>query len=258
MTGINLQDVSFSYPVFGMVGRSLKVSVMRQAVGASLSTDPGVVYVNALQNVTLDLEPGDRLGLIGHNGSGKSSLLRLLAGLAHPDAGTVDIQGRVVPLIERGLGINPELTGHANIELPLRLLGATTAEIKAAKEEIPEWTGLGPYMNMPVRIYSDGMKARLMFALSTAIDADILLLDEWIGAGDAAFVEQAQNRLTDYLTRTAIVVLATHSLDILTAVCNKVAWMEKGRVVAVGEPQPIIQAYLDPSSRQQPDEELVW
>jgi lipopolysaccharide transport system ATP-binding protein len=257
MPSISLQKVSFSYPVFGMVGRSLKVSVMRQAVGASLSTDPGVVYVNALQNISLELNSGDRLGLIGHNGSGKSSLLRLLAGLAHADAGDVDIDGRVVPLIERGLGINPELTGHANIELPLRLLGATNDEINAAKEDIPEWTGLGPYMNMPVRIYSDGMKARLMFALSTAIEADILLLDEWIGAGDAAFIDQAQDRLTDYLTRTAIVVLATHSLEILTRVCTKVAWLEKGRLVGVGEPQAMVDAYLNATSPPR-ESEPVW
>jgi len=252
MASIKLDDVSFSYPVFGIVGRSLKVSVMRQAVGASLSTDPGVVYVNALRNISLELKAGDRLGLIGNNGAGKSSLLRLLAGLAHPDAGTLEIEGRVVPLIDRGIGINPELTGHANIELPLRLLGAKTAEIRAAKEEIPEWTGLGPYMNMPVRIYSDGMKARLMFALSTAIKADILLLDEWIGAGDAAFVEQAETRLKDYLTRTGIVVLASHNLDIITRVCTKVAWMEAGRIVSVSAPEQTIAAYLTATRSAEP------
>jgi ABC-type polysaccharide/polyol phosphate transport system ATPase subunit len=202
------------------------------------------VYVNALQDISFALEPGDRLGLIGHNGAGKSSLLRLLAGLAHPDTGELKIEGRVVPLIDRGLGVNPELTGYNNIELPLRLLGAKSKEIKAAKQEIPEWTGLGPYMNMPVRIYSDGMKARLMFALSTAIEADILLLDEWIGAGDAAFVEQAQARLTNYLTRTGIVVLASHSLDIIRRFCTKAAWMECGRVVRIGEPRDIVEAYV--------------
>lgn len=244
MASIKLQNVSFSYPVYGAVGRSLKVTVMRQAVGGSLSADPGVVHVNALRDISLELKAGDRLGLIGHNGAGKSSLLRLLAGLAHPDAGSVEIEGRVVPLIERGLGINPELTGHANIELPLRLLGAKSSEIKAAKQDIPEWTGLGPYMNMPVRIYSDGMKARLMFALSTAIAADILLLDEWISAGDAAFVEQAQVRLEGYLARTGIVVLATHNLDLVTRICTRAAWMEGGRLIGVGEPRPMVEAYL--------------
>lgn len=243
MARIKLQDVNFSYPVYGAVGRSLKVSMMRQAVGGTLSIDPGVVYVNALQDVSFELEPGDRLGLIGHNGAGKSSLLRLLARLAHPDSGTLEIEGRIVPLIDRGLGINPELTGYANIELPLRLLGAKTSEIKAARAEIPEWTGLGPYMSMPVRIYSDGMRARLMFALSTAIQSDVLLLDEWIGAGDAAFVEQAQNRLASYLTRIAIVVLASHDLNIVKRVCNKAAWMESGRIVAFGNTQDVAAAY---------------
>ncbi|NWG52689.1 MAG: ABC transporter ATP-binding protein [Hydrogenophilaceae bacterium] len=248
MPHIRLKRVSFSYPVFEMTGRSLKVAVMRQVAGATISSGPGYVRVDALKEVSLELQPGDRLGLIGHNGAGKSSLLRVLAGLAHPTGGELDIQGRVIALIEKGMGINPELSGMANIELPLRLLGATSKEVEAAKREIPEWTGLGQFIDMPFRTYSEGMKARLSFALSTAVPGDILLLDEWLGAGDAAFIEQAQKRLTAYLDKTEIVVLASHSLDLISNVCNIVAWFERGRLLMMGNPWTVINAYLNASA----------
>jgi ABC-2 type transport system ATP-binding protein/lipopolysaccharide transport system ATP-binding protein len=244
MPHIRLSHVDFSYPIFELTGRSLKVTVMRQVTGGGISKGEGVVRVDALRDISLDLRPGDRLGLVGHNGSGKSTLLRLIAGLAYPTAGRADIRGRVLPLIDKGMGINPELSGFANIELPLRLLGASDAEVKAAKEEIPEWTGLGPFMNMPFRTYSEGMKARLSFALCTAIEGDILVLDEWIGAGDAAFIARAEERLAGFLNRTEIVVLATHSIDLMKRVCNVAAWMERGRIIMVGPPDMIADAYL--------------
>ena len=243
MPHVRLSHVDFSYPIFELTGRSLKVTMIRQVTGGRIASGSSHVRVEALRDVSLDLRPGDRLGLIGHNGSGKSTLLRMVAGLASPTRGRVDVQGRILSLIDKGMGINPELSGYANIELPLRLLGASNAEVKAAQQSIPEWTGLGQFIHMPFRIYSDGMKARLSFALSTAIAGDILVLDEWIAAGDASFLEQAQDRLTNFLGQTQIVVLATHQISLLTETCTIAAWMEQGQIVMVGPPEMVVEAY---------------
>lgn len=244
MAGVDLVDVSFSYPVYEVTGRSLKMTVMRQIVGSKIDLGVGSVEVAALSEVTMQLRPGDRLGLVGRNGSGKSTLLRILAGLAHPTRGRIHIEGRVLPLINKGIGINAELSGFDNIELPLRFLGASDAEVKRAKKEVPEFTGLGPFIHMPVRTYSEGMSARLAFALCTAITGDILLLDEWLGTGDADFYARAQDRLKGMMSATQIVVLATHSTELMRSICNKVAWFDRGRLIVMGDPDAVIGMYL--------------
>jgi ABC-type polysaccharide/polyol phosphate transport system ATPase subunit len=238
---VRLADVSFRYPVFDITARSFKILAMRLFGG---NPRAGVVEVQALSNVSLEFSPGDRIGLIGRNGAGKSTLLRLLAGLIHPQSGSAKIKGRVVPLIARGLGIHPELTGYQNIELPMRLLGAKEAEIKRAQQEVPEWSGLGHFINLPVRTYSDGMRARLLFAICTAVRGDILIMDEWLSAGDAEFVSKAQVRLNEVLNEARIVVLASHSIDIIQKICNKVCWMERGEVVMIGAPNIVLPIYL--------------
>jgi len=248
MATVKLEDASFWYPVFDVAGRSLKASLLRQLGG---DRESGVVEVRALSDVSLELKDGDRIGLIGRNGAGKSTLLKVLAGLLHPQQGGVRISGRVVPLITRGLGIHPELSGFKNIELPMRLLGATEAEIKIAKREVPEWSGLGDFIHLPVRTYSDGMRARLMFAICTAVRGEILVMDEWLSAGDADFVEKAQQRLAQVLEQTRIVVLSSHSLDIIRRMCNVVCWMEQGRVVMIGDVEEVIPAYLRGIQRPQ-------
>lgn len=241
MAEVILDDVTFSYPVFDMTGRSLKVSLMRQLTSGR---GGGVVEVRALSRVSLRLKDGDRLGLIGRNGAGKSTLLAVLAGLLHPQEGGVSVKGRIIPLIARGLGIQPELSGYRNIDLPMRLLGAREAEIKAAKKEIPEWTGLGDFIHLPVRTYSDGMRTRLLFAICTAVRGDVLVMDEWLSAGDADFVTKARDRMDEYVKSAGIVVLSSHSLEIIRSLCNVVCWMERGEVVIMGPPDTVIPAYL--------------
>jgi ABC-type polysaccharide/polyol phosphate transport system ATPase subunit len=240
MAHVRLDHVIFNYPVFHVAGRSLKLQVMRRIIGGP----SGVLEVEAIRGVSLNLRDGDRLGLLGRNGSGKSTLLRVIAGLAHPQRGRVDIKGRLVPLIEKGLGINAEISGEANIELPLRFLGATDAEIKHARAWVPEFTGLGEFMKMPVRTYSEGMKARLAFALCTAVEGDILVLDDWLNAGDVNFTDKAEDWLTSLVERSRILVLASHSLELLRHVCTTILWMEQGKVVMQGEPSAVIDAYL--------------
>jgi lipopolysaccharide transport system ATP-binding protein len=241
MASIKLEDISFWYPVYDAARRSLKVSMMRQFGGGE---GGDVVEVQALCDVSLDLQDGDRLGLIGRNGAGKSTLLKVLAGLVHPQRGGVNIEGRVVPLLAKGLGIHPELSGYRNIELPMRLLGAAEAEIRRAKQEVPEWSGLGDFINLPVRTYSAGMRARLLFAICTAVRGDILIADEWLGAGDADFFNKAQQRLQDMLSSTRIVVVSSHSPDIIRKMCNLVCWMERGQIVMTGPADQVLPAYL--------------
>ena len=244
---VKFDKVSFHYPVFQLTDRSLKVSLVNQLVGGKARLMNGHMTVQALRTVSFELSSGDRLGLIGQNGSGKSSVLRLIAGLAFSQAGSVSTHGRLVSLIEKGLGINPELSGLANIELPLRLLGASTEEVNNAKKVIPEFTGLGDFINFPVRTYSEGMRTRLSFAICTSLKSDILVLDEWLGAGDLDFQERAQGRLTDMIENTGIVVLASHSLELVSEVCNKVAWMDKGLLRKFGPPAEVIKAYREAS-----------
>lgn len=243
MAAIKLEDVSFWYPVYDVTGRSLKVTLMRKLASSDEHVD-GPVEVRALADVCLELKDGDRLGLIGRNGSGKTTLLRTLAGLLHPQRGGITVDGRVVPLIARGLGIHPELNGHQNIELPMRLLGANEAEIRVAREEVADWSGLGDFMHLPVRTYSDGMRARLMFAICTSVRGDILIMDEWLSAGDADFVNRAQERLKSLLDATPIVVLSSHSLEIIRKMCNVVCWMEQGKVIMTGPADMVLPAYL--------------
>jgi ABC-type polysaccharide/polyol phosphate transport system ATPase subunit len=243
MPMLTLENVSFSYPVYGLTNRSIKVTLARQMAGGRIAASHRAVSVRAINDLSFSLRPGDRLGLVGHNGSGKSTLLRLLAGLARPTSGRIVVDGRIIALIDKGLGIHPELSGYQNIELPLRLLGATDAEVKAAREEIPEWTGLGDFLNLPVRTYSEGMKARLLFAVCTALHGDILVMDEWLGAGDATFAARAAERIHRFLERTAILVLATHSPDLMRAFCNRVIWLDRGEMVAFGDTETVLQMY---------------
>lgn len=243
MAYVHLEDVSFWYPVYDITGRSLKVSMMRQFGGAR-SDSPGVVEVNALSQISFELTEGDRLGLIGRNGAGKSTLLRMLAGLIYPRSGGIVIKGRVTPFIVRGLGIHAELSGYQNIELPMRLLGATDKEIRAAKREIPEWSGLGDFIHLPFRTYSDGMKARLMFAICTAVRGEVVVMDEWLSAGDADFVDKAAARMEDIMATSGIVVLSSHSLDIIRRFCNVICWMDRGQIVMMGDPDTVVPAYL--------------
>ncbi|MDP3675566.1 MAG: ABC transporter ATP-binding protein [Novosphingobium sp.] len=254
MAHIRIQGISLEYPIYDVTSRSLKISLLQQAVGSRLAKDRRNVRVQAIQNLTMNLSDGDRVGLVGHNGSGKSTLLRVIAGVTFPQLGKMDIKGRVVPLIERGLGVNSELTGRQNISLPLMLLGATGAEIRAAHQEIPEWTGLGEFIDLPVRTYSDGMRARLMFAISTAIHGDILLLDEWLGAGDAQFVQAASERMERMLASAGIMVVASHSAEIIQKFCTKAVWMERGEIIAIGSPDMVMQRYLE--GLRPPQEEI--
>src|SRR6185436_7580802 len=187
MASIELRDVSVSFPIYSAGTRSLKNIVLSATTGGRIGNDEGHVIVQALDRVSLTLSEGDRIALIGHNGAGKTTLLRVLAGIFEPLVGAVKIEGRVTPMFDINLGIDPESTGYENIILRGLYLGLTKAEIMERRDSVAEFTELGQFLDFPVRTYSAGMHARLAFAMATCINPEILLLDEGIGAGDAGF-----------------------------------------------------------------------
>jgi lipopolysaccharide transport system ATP-binding protein len=225
---ISCRDLTLRFPVYGVDAKSLKKSLAAVTVGGRLGRHAHVTEVTALSNVNLELKAGDRLGLIGHNGSGKTTLLRALSGAYEPDEGAVEVQGRIAALLDLGLGIDPSATGLDNIRLRGRIAGLSSKEIEERLDEIAEFTGLGPFLAMPVKTYSAGMQARLAFAAATAVDADVLLMDEWIAVGDTDFQKLAHKRLLRLVERAGILVLASHDLDLLRLYCNKVMRLEAG------------------------------
>ena len=234
MAYIKAQNVSVSFPLLYSVHRSLKSAVLHATTGGRIAKDTHQhVVVRALENVSFEIKPGDRVGLIGHNGAGKSTLLRVVSGIYEPQQGKLDVQGKVATLLDLSLGVDPEATGYENIMYRGILLGLTRKEIRAKANEIAEFTDLGDYLNMPVRTYSSGMQLRLAFAVSTSVEADILLMDEWLSVGDRTFAEKAAKRLQDLVARTPILMLASHSMALIKQVCNRAFLLERGVVTEV-------------------------
>ncbi len=233
MSIISAQNVVVEFPVFATPNRSFKYAVMRTATGGRLARDSANhVVVKALDNVSFDFSEGDRVGLVGHNGSGKSTLLRVLAGAYKPQSGTVRVEGKVGSMISLTLGMDFEASGYENIRIRGGLMGFSLREIQSMTQEIVEFSDLGDYIHMPMRTYSSGMAMRLAFALATAGTADIVLMDEWISAGDAEFAEKADRRLLEKLSKAKIMVLASHSEDLIRRHCNRLIRLEHGRIVS--------------------------
>ncbi|WP_250502566.1 ABC transporter ATP-binding protein [Caballeronia sp. AZ7_KS35] len=244
MAFIELKGATLDLPIYDVRGRSLKKKVMRIGRKNTIAEDhDGVIIVRALDNIDLRFERGDRIGLIGHNGAGKSTLLRTMAGIYAPTGGTVTSDGKIVPLLDISLGMDENSTGMQNIRLRGLLLGMSDSEIREKQQAIADFCELGDYLDLPLRTYSSGMRVRLAFAVSTAVDAEILLLDEVMGVGDASFMHKAKDRLADLHSRAEIVVLAMHSNPEIRRVCNKVLWMERGRVRAFGPMEEVLSQY---------------
>ncbi len=241
---ITLKNVHLDLPIFDVSAISLKKRVLRMGRRNRIAEDnTGVVVVRAIDDLSIKLESGDRLGLIGHNGAGKSTLLRVMAGIYPPSSGTVEVKGKSVPLLDIALGMDDQSTGRQNIRLRGLLLGMTDDEIERKTEDIVNFTELGDYLDLPLRTYSSGMRVRLAFAISTAVDAHILLLDEVLGVGDVSFQEKANKRLQDLHDRAEIVVLAIHSSEAIRKTCNKVLWLERGKLKLFGGVGEVLEAY---------------
>src|SRR4030081_3789081 len=201
------------------------------------------ITVEALRNVSMEFRTGDRVALVGNNGAGKTTLLRVMAGIYEPVTGVVKSRGRISPMFDISLGIDGDISGYDNIRLRGLILGLPAREIEERMADIAEFTELGDYLDIPVRTYSSGMMTRLTFAVATCFSPEILLMDEWIVAGDAGFLAKAQQRIESFVKQAGILVLASHSSDLCRQWCNKAIWMERGEGKQFGEIESVLDAY---------------
>ena len=230
-----LRDVSVEFPIYSGGSRSLKKLLFNSTTQGNLARDANDrITVHALNGVTLDIEHSDRLAIIGANGAGKSTLLKVLAGIYAPTAGRMHASGRVSALLTASVGLNPDATGRENIIIRGMYMDVHPRDMRALVDEIAEFTELGSFIDMPVRTYSAGMMVRLCFAVATSLRPEILLMDEWLAAGDAAFLSKAHRRMEDFVSATSILVLASHSMPLLQEWCNRAILLDQGRIVAAG------------------------
>ncbi|GAB7143516.1 ABC transporter ATP-binding protein [Mycobacterium riyadhense] len=238
------RDAWVEFPIFDAKSRSLKKAVLGKAGGTIGRNSSNVVVIEALRDITMELNLGDRVGLVGHNGAGKSTLLRLLSGIYEPTRGWAKVTGRVAPVFDLGVGMDPEISGYENIIIRGLFLGQTRKQMQAKVDEIAEFTELGEnYLSMPLRTYSTGMRVRLAMGVVTSIDPEILLLDEGIGAVDADFLKKAQSRLQSLVERSGILVFASHSNEFLARLCKTAMWIDHGVIRLTGAIEDVVRAY---------------
>lgn len=245
MASIKLDNVTIEFPVYG-AERNLRKILLSPNIGGLMRRKDKQnkhMSVTALRNLSMDINEGDRVGLVGLNGAGKSTLLHALAGIFEPLTGSIKVEGRISTLFNTNLGIDGDDTGMRNIYTCGMILGMTPEEIEAKMDEITAFTELDQYLYLPVRTYSSGMIMRLAFAVATAIEPDILLMDENIGAGDASFQAKASARVRAITARANILVLASHSEAVLRDYCNKAVLLHKGDMIAAGDIDSIFKEY---------------
>ncbi len=241
---IEVTDLSVFFPLYHASSRSLKKTVFNAAAGRLAQDRKQRVVVQALRDVSFTLRAGDRLGLIGGNGAGKTTLLRTLAGIYEPVMGRLEVTGSLHALLDAQLGMNPDLTGRENILLRGLYTNLSKAEIARLEEDVRDFAELGDFMDLPVRIYSAGMVVRLGFGLATAIRPRILVMDEWLSAGDAQFLEKARIQLEDMVRGAEILILASHGTETIRGWCDRVLWLDQGRIREDGPTEAVLEHYL--------------
>lgn len=246
MAFIRLRDVWVEFPVYSGGSRSLRRSLLRSPIQGNLGKDArDRISVRALSELNLDIGDGQRLALIGANGAGKSTLLKVLAGIYQPTRGQVQSVGRISALLTSSVGLSPDATGRENIVMRGMYMGIHPRQVRARMDEIIDFTDLGHYIDMPVRTYSAGMVIRLCFSVATAFPPEILLMDEWLSAGDASFLEKARQRMETFVEGSSIVVLASHNLPLLRQWCDRAVFLEHGHIVASGTVDQVSKRYRD-------------
>lgn len=245
ITSVSIQTANawVEFPIFDAKTRSLKKAFLGGAGGVIGHTSSNVPVVEALRDITLSLHVGDRVGLVGHNGAGKSTLLRLLSGIYEPTRGLATIEGRIAPIFDLGVGMDPEISGYENIIIRGLFLGETRQTMRSKVDEIAAFTELGDYLSMPLRTYSTGMRVRLAMGVVTSIDPQILLLDEAIGSVDTEFLHKALARLQKLVERSGILVFASHSNDFLARLCKTAIWIDHGEIKMTGSVEDVVNAY---------------
>jgi ABC-type polysaccharide/polyol phosphate transport system ATPase subunit len=236
-----LRNVSVEFPIYQGSSRSLKKVLLASSTRGNLGRDGADrINVRALSDVSLEIADGDRVGLIGLNGAGKTTLLKVLAGVYEPTRGKFLSTGRVSSLLDTHVGLNGDATGRENIILRGMYMGIHPRDMRARAAAVAEFTELAEYLDMPVRTYSAGMMVRLAFAISTCIPPDILIMDEWLSAGDAQFLEKAERRIEEFVRASSILVIASHSLELVARWCNRGILLHQGRVLASGRIEEVL------------------
>ena len=243
MAHIIFEHVNVDFPIYNAKNRSLKNTVMQAATGGRVSFGAEGTVIRSLEDVTFQINEGERVGIVGHNGAGKSTLLRALSNVYAPTAGRVEIVGEIGSLVDISLGIDGEATGRENVYIRGALLGLKRKDIDARFDEIVEFSELGEFIDMPVRTYSSGMHLRLAFAVATIIRPEILLMDEWLSVGDAAFNEKAEQRLSSLVKSSRILVLASHSRELIERTCTRVLLFEHGHLKMDSSPKEVCEMY---------------
>ncbi len=232
---MRLSDIDLDLPL----GKDLLSALRRRRQHADaesrIQVDDKAAYVRALSDITLDIESGDRVGLVGANGAGKSTLLRVLAGIYAPTRGKCSVRGKISTLFTSTVGVNPNASGRENIFLSGRTLGMSRARIASIEQGVIDFADLQEFIDLPIHTYSSGMRARLGFAIATALEPEILLIDEVFGVGDTAFRRKAEARVSEIMRNAGILVIATHAEGIIRQFCNKVCWIDAGHLAFYGD-----------------------
>jgi ABC-type polysaccharide/polyol phosphate transport system ATPase subunit len=240
MAKIELQDVSLTFTIRQQRKVSLKEYLTRMLFLPSRNPK---VAVHALSHLNLKAQDGERIGVIGHNGAGKSTLLKMLAGVYPPTAGTRVVEGRICSLFDISLGFEFEANGWENIKYRAYLMGENPRSLEKKIQSIAEFSELGDFLNIPVRYYSSGMLVRLAFSISTAVNPEVLLIDEVLSAGDMSFQIKARQRMEQMMETARLMVLVTHEVSSVQEICNRAIWMQHGSIVMDGKPSEVVAAY---------------
>lgn len=245
MASIVLEKASVELAIYNSRGRGLKNELFRRTVGGGLEDrrDRSIQVVKALNEISFEAHNGDRIGLIGGNGAGKTTLLRVLCRVYPPTKGTATITGRVSSLIDLAMGMDSDATGYENIIMRGIMLGLDRKQAQAIVADVEEFSQLGEFLSLPIRTYSSGMLLRLAFGVSTAVQPDIVILDEIIGVGDAAFAERAERRLQNLISSANILFLASHDNEAIKRFCNRALWLKGGNLMMDGKPENVLSAY---------------
>ena len=242
MALIEAKNLRVEFPLYHLAARSLKKSLLARAAVRVRTDEANRVVVSALRDLNFRIASGERVALIGRNGAGKTTLLRSLAGIYEPVGGELRIEGAIGSLIDPGAGMDQDSTGRENIRLRALYRNLDPAQQDALEEEVVAFAGLGEFIDVPIKGYSAGMAIRLAFALATAMQPQILLMDEWFMAGDASFMEKAEARLANLVSGADIMVIATHNMDIVRRWCTRAIQLDAGRIINDGPTETIIQA----------------
>lgn len=248
-TKIEMKNAYITYHVNLERKRSIKEWVISKIKSVSWKSQKST-KVHALSDINLTFDHGEKVGVIGLNGAGKSTMLKLISGLIKPTQGTINVEGAVQPLIEIGAGFNHEFTGRENIYLNGAMLGFSKKEIQAFEEDIIEFAELEDSIDMPVKYYSSGMTARLAFSIATNVKPEILVMDEMLSAGDFSFIDKAKNRMSNLVDNAKILVIVSHNLGLVENLCTRAIVLKKGSVVFDGNPKEAVRYYRANSTRR--------